>query len=63
MQCSQLHIHVTGRRRRDAAWPNVHLGFGGKEPYAYEELQSVRQKLIEAFKEDAESAVVIEEED
>ncbi len=30
----QLHIHVIGRRRDDAAWPGPVWGVGGPAPYA-----------------------------
>ena len=61
MQCSQLHIHVTGRRLRDAAWPNVHLGCKGKVPYLFEELQSTRTKLIQGFRDDAAFTLTVED--
>jgi len=34
----QLHVHVVGRRRDDAAWPAPVWGAGAAEPYAPEAL-------------------------
>ena len=61
MQCPQLHVHVTGRRFRDAAWPNVHLGLKGRIPFQPEELQEVRRRLIKGFKDDGEFAIIAEQ--
>jgi len=36
--CSQLHIHVTGRRRSDDAWPQPCYGIGESQPYNEEDL-------------------------
>ena len=38
----QLHVHVVGRRREDAAWPGPVWGFGEPEPYAPAALERAR---------------------
>ena len=38
----QLHVHVIGRRRGDAAWPGPVWGFGEPEPYGAEDLERAR---------------------
>ena len=45
----QLHVHVVGRRRDDAAWPGPVWGHGEAEVYEPETLQRLRQALIEAL--------------
>jgi diadenosine tetraphosphate (Ap4A) HIT family hydrolase len=35
----QLHIHVVGRRRDDAAWPGPVWGHGTAQPFAAQELE------------------------
>jgi diadenosine tetraphosphate (Ap4A) HIT family hydrolase len=42
----QLHVHVLGRRRDDAAWPGPVWGVGTAEPYAAETLELVRQAAL-----------------
>lgn len=46
---SQLHIHVIGRRRNDAAWPGVVWGFAKSTAYSADELDSIRNKLLDHF--------------
>lgn len=44
-QVAQLHMHVIGRRRDDAAWPGPVWGRGDAVPYKPEQLAAVKQKL------------------
>lgn len=41
----QLHVHVVGRFKSDAAWPGPVWGFPGMEPYRPDEL-SVRLTML-----------------
>lgn len=42
---AQLHVHVIGRRRDDAAWPGPVWGRGDALPYTEAQLAAVKQKL------------------
>lgn len=42
----QLHIHVVVRQHDDAAWPAPVWGNGSAEPYALDQLASLRDQLI-----------------
>jgi diadenosine tetraphosphate (Ap4A) HIT family hydrolase len=37
----QLHVHVIGRRRDDAAWPSPVWGVGSPQPYSGAALAAV----------------------
>jgi diadenosine tetraphosphate (Ap4A) HIT family hydrolase len=41
----QLHIHIIARYETDAAWPNSVLNYGAVEPYAFEEISTILQKV------------------
>jgi diadenosine tetraphosphate (Ap4A) HIT family hydrolase len=43
----QLHVHVVGRRRDDAAWPGPVWGVGVAERYAAETLELVRRVALQ----------------
>ncbi|MEX2451816.1 MAG: HIT family protein [Rhodospirillales bacterium] len=45
----QLHVHVIARFTTDAAWPGPVWGYGTAEPYAPDELERVRSRLVEDF--------------
>jgi diadenosine tetraphosphate (Ap4A) HIT family hydrolase len=45
----QLHVHVIARFKTDAAWPGPVWGHGAAEPYAPDELERVRTRLMKAF--------------
>lgn len=46
---SQLHIHHIVRYRIDPAWPGPVWGVGEAEPYADQEVESIRKRVMEAF--------------
>lgn len=48
---SQLHVHIIGRSRSDACWPNVVWGAKEFEPYQPEQVAQIKQKLADAFSE------------
>ena len=41
----QLHVHVIGRRRDDAAWPKPVWGSGAPKPYSDRQLKKIRAVL------------------
>ncbi len=45
----QLHVHVVGRRRNDAAWPGPVWGFGSAELYAPGESDALAGRLQQAL--------------
>ena len=45
----QLHVHVIGRYRSDAAWPGPIWGSGPAIPYRAEALSAERERLQAAF--------------
>jgi len=47
----QLHVHVIGRYRSDAAWPGPIWGSGPAVPYAADALASALERLRAAFGE------------
>ncbi len=49
-QVEQMHIHVIGRNASDPAWPGVVWGFEViKEPYAADQIDSIKTALLEHF--------------
>jgi len=48
-QVPQLHVHVIGRYRSDAAWPGPIWGSGPAVPYAEDALQPELERLRAAF--------------
>ncbi len=46
---SQLHVHVVGRRKTDAAWPQPVWGNGTPEPYADHALRDINKKIRAAL--------------
>lgn len=44
-QVRQMHIHIVGRSPGDPAWPGVVWSFEGKEAYADEAVEEIRQAL------------------
>ncbi len=46
---SQLHIHVVGRRKNDACWPDVVWGCKQSQAYTEDEVTTIRRKLIQAL--------------
>jgi diadenosine tetraphosphate (Ap4A) HIT family hydrolase len=42
-QVRQMHIHIVGRSPGDPAWPGVVWAFEGKEAYADEVVEAIRQ--------------------
>ncbi len=46
---SQLHIHVVGRRIDDTVWPAVVWGAKPKKSYAAEQLEKLRQLVIQSI--------------
>lgn len=42
-QVRQMHIHVVGRSSGDPAWPGTVWAFDGKQPYAPEEVEVIRE--------------------
>lgn len=49
---SQLHIHVIGRRRDDAYWPDVVWGKGYQKTYNEQQRLTISRQLISALKTD-----------
>ncbi|MGC1302435.1 MAG: HIT domain-containing protein [Caulobacteraceae bacterium] len=45
----QLHAHVVGRRRDDAAWPGPVWGVGVAQPYATDELETLRLTALDVL--------------
>jgi diadenosine tetraphosphate (Ap4A) HIT family hydrolase len=45
----QLHVHVVGRYRSDAAWPGPIWGSGPAIPYAAQALAAEQERLRAAF--------------
>ncbi|WP_130618375.1 HIT domain-containing protein [Dyella amyloliquefaciens] len=45
----QLHVHVVGRRKGDAAWPGPVWGSGRAEPYAEDALVAMTERLRSAL--------------
>lgn len=48
---AQLHVHIVARRRRDAAWPGPVWGHGERQPYAPNDLASMRDTLLARLKD------------
>jgi len=48
---SQLHIHVIGRHRNDACWPNVVWGTTQFKGYETEEFAAIKTQLGDALKD------------
>lgn len=48
----QLHVHVIGRYRSDAAWPGPVWGSGAAIPFDAERLAAERERLRTAFTAD-----------
>jgi diadenosine tetraphosphate (Ap4A) HIT family hydrolase len=42
----QLHVHVVGRRRDDAAWPGPVWGVGVAQPYAADQIDTLRRAAL-----------------
>jgi diadenosine tetraphosphate (Ap4A) HIT family hydrolase len=42
-----MHIHIVGRSATDPAWPGVVWSFEGKEAYADEAVEKIRQACAE----------------
>ena len=45
----QLHVHVVGRRRDDAAWPGPVWGVGGSVGYSRTEAEAARAAALRAL--------------
>ncbi len=45
----QLHVHVIGRFKHDAAWPGPVWGFPGRQPYLPDALSDRLKTLQDAF--------------
>ncbi|MEE4014066.1 HIT family protein [Roseibium sp. FZY0029] len=48
-QVSQLHVHVIGRFREDAAWPGPVWGAAPAQPYSHDKAEAVIEKLRDAL--------------
>ncbi|MBI5236322.1 MAG: HIT domain-containing protein [Deltaproteobacteria bacterium] len=48
----QLHVHVIGRFKHDAAWPGPVWGFQGRQPYPPDALSGRLKTLQDAFEKD-----------
>ena len=46
-QVRQMHLHVVGRSKGDAAWPGVVWSSDAKDPYPPERLSEIRSALEE----------------
>jgi diadenosine tetraphosphate (Ap4A) HIT family hydrolase len=49
---SQLHVHVIGRRRDDAYWPDVVWGRSFDKTWQSQQVASIRQSLIDWLEAD-----------
>ncbi len=45
-QVRQMHIHVVGRSSQDPAWPGTVWAFEGKQPYAPEQVEGIREAWL-----------------
>ncbi|HLH50890.1 MAG TPA: HIT family protein [Roseiarcus sp.] len=45
----QLHVHIVGRSRSDAAWPGPVWGFGARRPYQDAAAQQLLRELAQAI--------------
>lgn len=45
----QLHVHIVGRARNDAAWPGPVWGFGARLPYQDAAAQQLLRELAQAI--------------
>ena len=45
----QLHIHIIGRRQDDFCWPGVVWGTQDKQPYSKEQINHIKDLLVEKF--------------
>ncbi|SRR5579883_1791686 len=45
----QLHVHVIGRAKHDAAWPGPVWGAGARQPYEAADAQRLSDELAEAM--------------
>jgi len=48
---SQLHIHIIGRSRNDACWPDVVWGTAKFKAYQLQEVNTIKTELTSALKE------------
>jgi diadenosine tetraphosphate (Ap4A) HIT family hydrolase len=48
-QVSQLHVHVIGRYREDAAWPGPVWGAAQAQPYSHDKVEALIEKLRDAL--------------
>jgi diadenosine tetraphosphate (Ap4A) HIT family hydrolase len=48
-QVRQMHIHLVGRSPEDPAWPGTVWAFDGKQPYAAEQVETIRAAAAKAF--------------
>lgn len=46
---AQLHVHVVGRRRDDAAWPGPVWGVGGAALFSASDLELARKAALESL--------------
>lgn len=48
-QVRQMHIHIVGRSSADPAWPGTVWAFEGKETYADETIEAIREAARRFF--------------
>ena len=54
-------MHITGRMKGDAAWPNVHLGAGPAVAHGHRELQDKVARIVASLKDEEDIVLTFDE--